>query len=118
MQYEREGTWSQQSNLLGWWCLLGDETVGGDDVPVYAAPGRVVDLVNLPRAFIDVGSAETLRDEAVAYATVLWEAGVQIELHVWPGMFHGSEELVPQAALSKASKTACMAWVIRTLAVS
>ncbi|MEU1873916.1 hypothetical protein [Streptomyces sp. NPDC019793] len=40
-----------------------------------AAPARAADLPALPPAFIDVGSAETLRDEAVAYADRIWRAG-------------------------------------------
>ncbi|MFD6974554.1 alpha/beta hydrolase fold domain-containing protein [Streptomyces sp. NPDC059949] len=34
----------------------------------YAAPARATDLSGLPPAYIEVGSAETFRDEHVAYA--------------------------------------------------
>ena len=54
--------------------LLG-ETRGTPGVSPYAAPARADDLSGLPEAFIDVGSAETLRDEAVAYASRIWQAG-------------------------------------------
>ena len=67
--------------------MLGDRR-GGENVSIYAAPGRASDLSGLPPAFIEVGSADTLRDEGVAYASQLWAAGVQAELHVWPGAFH------------------------------
>ena len=39
------------------------------DVSPYAAPARADDLSGLPPAFIDVGSADTFRDEDVDYAT-------------------------------------------------
>ena len=89
-QYDGAGLWDRQSNLLGWTCLLGERR-GTDDVSIYAAPARATDLSGLPPAFIDVGSAEVFRDEDVAYASALWAAGVQAELHVWPGAFHGSD---------------------------
>ena len=63
--------------------LLGDEC-GGPGVSPYAAPARAADLSGLPPAFIDVGSAETFRDEDVAYASRIWQAGGSAELHVWP----------------------------------
>uniref|UniRef100_UPI000A510757 alpha/beta hydrolase n=1 Tax=Streptomyces niveiscabiei TaxID=164115 RepID=UPI000A510757 len=74
------------------------------------------DLSGLPPAFIDVGSAETFRDEDVAYATRIWQSGGTAELHVWPGGFHGFDGMAPQAALSQAAKGAQVAWLRRLLA--
>ncbi|GHD19850.1 hypothetical protein GCM10007147_11150 [Nocardiopsis kunsanensis] len=51
----------------------------------YAAPARAKDLSGLPPAFLDVGSAETFRDEVVAFTSRVWSAGGHAELHVWPG---------------------------------
>ena len=59
--------WDQAANAFGWTRLLGAAR-GGPDVSPYAAPARATDLSGLPPAFIDVGSAETFRDEDVAYA--------------------------------------------------
>jgi acetyl esterase/lipase len=84
-------------------------------VSPYAAPGRATDLSGLPPAFVDVGSAEVFRDEAVAYADRLWAAGVQAELHVWAGGFHMFHGPAPAAALSVASVAARADWVRRTL---
>ena len=109
-----EGIWDTASNDTGWDALLGDRR-GGDDVSVYAAPARASDLSGLPPAFVDVGSVETFRDEDVAYATALWQAGVQCELHVWPGGFHGFDLMAPQAALSQRSIATRAAWVRRAL---
>lgn len=72
-------------------------------------------MSRLPSAFIDVGSSEVFRDKNVAYASCLWVAGVRAELHVWPGGFHGSDILVPQAALSQLSSKTRLAWIRRTL---
>ncbi|MFE1751182.1 alpha/beta hydrolase fold domain-containing protein [Streptomyces anandii] len=80
------------------------------------APARAEDLSGLPPAFLDVGSAETFRDEVVAYASRIWQAGGAAELHVWPGGFHGFDGFVPQAALSRAARAAQLDWLRRLLA--
>ncbi|MFE7572726.1 alpha/beta hydrolase [Streptomyces sp. NPDC057539] len=111
------GLWDRAANHTGWTALLGDRR-GGPDVSPYAAPARAADLSGLPPAFIDVGSAETFRDEDVTYATRLWQAGGQAELHVWPGGFHGFEGLAPQAAISQDARNAQLKWLRRVLAAT
>jgi acetyl esterase/lipase len=49
--------------------------------PTRRRPGRPT-CSGLPPAFIDVGSAETFRDEAVTYVSRIWQAGGVAELHV------------------------------------
>jgi acetyl esterase/lipase len=109
------GVWDRGANEVGWTALLGASR-GGPDVSPYAAPARATDLSGLPPAFIDVGSAETFRDEDVAYATGIWQAGGQAELHVWPGAFHGFTGMVPDAAISKTATAAQQTWLRRILA--
>ncbi|KUO06517.1 alpha/beta hydrolase [Streptomyces caeruleatus] len=108
------GVWDRTANETGWTALLGDLR-GGPDVPAYAAPARAEDLSGLPPAFLDVGSAETFRDEVVAYASRIWQAGGAAELHVWPGGFHGFDGFAPQAALSQACRAAHVEWLRRLL---
>jgi acetyl esterase/lipase len=103
------------SNETGWTALLGDAR-GGPDVSPYAAPARATDLSGLPPAFIDVGSAETFRDEDVAYASRIWQAGGIAELHVWPGGFHGYAGLAPNAQVSRDTRAAHLQWLRRLLA--
>lgn len=112
LQMEGVGFWDRSSNLAGWTALLG-EARGSDDVSPYAAPARATDLSGLPPTFIDVGSAETFRDEDVAYANGIWQAGGIAELHVWPGGFHGFDGLAPHTALSQAAKAARLDWLRR-----
>ncbi|NEA69047.1 alpha/beta hydrolase [Streptomyces sp. SID12488] len=109
------GVWDRTANDTGWTALLGEQR-GGPDVSPYAAPARATDLSGLPPAFLDVGSAETFRDEVVAYATGLWQAGGAAELHVWPGGFHGFDGFAPQAVLSQACQSAQLEWLRRLLA--
>ncbi|OQD57081.1 esterase [Streptomyces phaeoluteigriseus] len=110
------GIWDRTANETGWTALLGDLR-GGQDVSPYAAPARAEDLSGLPPAFLDVGSAETFRDEVVAYASRIWQAGGVAELHVWPGGFHGFDGFAPQAAVSRAARAAQLDWLRRLLAV-
>lgn len=111
-QMERVGLWDRVSNLTGWDALLGERR-GTPDVPVYAAPARESDLSGLAPAFIDVGSVESLRDEAVEYASRLWRCGGEAELHVWSGAFHSFDEWVPDAIVSRTAHTARVDWLRR-----
>ncbi|MEV7422740.1 alpha/beta hydrolase [Streptomyces sp. NPDC091212] len=109
------GMWDRTANHKGWTALLGGAR-GGPDVSPYAAPARAEDLSGLPPAFIDVGSAETFRDEDVAYAGRLWQAGGRAELHVWPGGFHGFDVMAPQSAIARDARAAQLNWLRRLLA--
>lgn len=79
------GLWDRSSAAVAWQAYLGDR-YGEPDLPPCAAPGRATDLSGLPPTYIDVGSAETFRDENVDYAHRIWRAGGDAELHVWPGL--------------------------------
>ncbi len=109
-----EGVWDRTSNETGWTALLGDGR-GSDDVSPYAAPARADDLSRLPPTFVDVGSVDTFRDEDVDFAVRVWQAGGIAELHVWPGGFHGFDGQLPQAALSRAARSARIEWIRRLL---
>ncbi len=106
------GVWDRAANDTGWTALLGTDR-GGPDVSPYAAPARAIDLSGLPPAFLDVGSAETFRDEDVAYATRIWQAGGRAELHVWPGGFHGFDGFAPDATISREARAARLSWLRR-----
>lgn len=108
------GVWDRTANDTGWTALLGDRR-GGDEVTPYTAPARATDLSGLPPTFLDVGSAETFRDESVAFASRLWAAGGSAELHVWPGGFHAFDSMVPDAELSRAARSVRLPWLQRTL---
>ena len=112
-QYVDEEPWDRGSNIAAWEAVLGSkagsETEG--EVSIYAAPARATDLSGLPPAFIDVGSAEIFRDEGVAYASKLWAAGVQAELHVFPGGFHGFDFMAPKSRLAAQAITLKTEWV-------
>ncbi|MFE7191732.1 alpha/beta hydrolase [Kitasatospora sp. NPDC057541] len=108
-------TWDRTSNATAWRAALG-ELHGAPELPPSAAPARAADLSGLPPAYVEVGSAETFRDEAVAYADGIWRAGGEAELHVWPGAFHGFDTFAPEAALSRDARDARIRWLRRLLA--
>ncbi|HEU4330070.1 MAG TPA: alpha/beta hydrolase [Lapillicoccus sp.] len=113
-QIDGVGVWDRTSNDTGWTALLGDRR-GTDRVSAYAAPARADDLSGLPSTYIDCGSAEVFRDEDVAYASALWAAGTQAELHVWPGGFHACDLIAPDAELCTRMVAAREAWLTRLL---
>jgi acetyl esterase/lipase len=113
-QFVGVGVWDRISNATAWEALLGAEC-GTDSVSPYAAPARAADLSGLPSAFIDCGSTETFRDEDVDYAARLWAAGVQAELHVWPGAFHGFDTFLPNSALAIEARRAREHWLRRLI---
>jgi acetyl esterase/lipase len=117
MQMDGIEFWNRSHNGFGWRSLLGD-LQGGADVPPYAAPARATDLTDLPPAFLDVGSAECLRDEVLDYADRIWQAGGEAELHVWPGAIHAFDRDDPETRISKAAIAARRNWLERLLAAS
>ena len=60
----------------------------------YAAPARAGDLSGLPPAYIATAEFDPNRDEAIDYAQRLLQADVPVELHQWPGTFHGSQAIL------------------------
>lgn len=83
-----EFVWTPEHNVFGWASLLG-RAPGGPDVSPYAAAARATDLARLPPTFISVGALDLFLEEDIDYARRLSRAGVPVELHVYPGAFHG-----------------------------
>jgi acetyl esterase/lipase len=89
------GVWDRAGNIEAWKWYLGD---GKPDQ--YAAPSRAEDLAGLPPTYIDVGTVDLFRDEDIAFAQRLMQAGIPTELHVDHGAYHASEVFAPNAPLS------------------
>lgn len=99
-EFTGEFVWTRESNLFGWSALLG-RAPGGDGVPHHAAPARAESLAGLPPAYISVGALDLFLAEDIDYAGRLAAAGVPVELHVYPGAFHGFN-MMAGAAVSRA----------------
>ncbi len=98
--YTGEYIWTAESNHFGWAALLGQEP-GGAGISPYAAAARAEQLAGLPPAFIAVGTLDLFLEEDIEYARRLTRAGVPIELHVYPGAFHG----FPMAPMAKVAQS-------------
>jgi acetyl esterase/lipase len=107
------GVWTREMNEFGWKSVLGE--LAGAEIPAYISPAVAGDLSGLPTTYIDAGSAEVFRDEDVNYASKIWAASGQAELHIWAGGFHAFDALFPQAMISSAARSARNSWLARIL---
>jgi acetyl esterase/lipase len=105
--------WNQPLAVQSWRAYLG-ELSGRDDIPALAAPSRADDLSGLPSAYVSTAENDPLRDEGIDYAQRLLQAGVSVELHQFPGTFHGSA-LVTTAAISKRAQAESVVVLRRAL---
>ena len=108
--------WNRPAAERSWDAYLGAGRRGGDDVAVYAAPARATDLSGLPPTYISVMQFDPLRDEGIAYAQALLATGIQVELHLFPGTFHGSASIA-HAQVSLREKEEMLAVLARALGV-
>lgn len=115
-QYDGIGAWDRNNNDTAWTAVLGERRFG-DDVAPAVAPARAAELGGLPPAYLEVGAAEVFRDETVDYATRIWAAGGQAELHVWAGAYHGFSGFSPDAIVSRAANEVRDSWLRRILGV-
>ena len=100
--------WTRQKAIVAcdWAFGKNREHVSG-----YTVPSHATDLEGLPPAYVDVGTADLFRDESVGFAAALLKCGVSIELHLWPGCWHGFDLMVPNAAITRRAVAARIEWL-------
>jgi acetyl esterase/lipase len=98
-----EFAWTREDNAFGWSALLGS-SLGKPDVSPYAAAARATDLSELPPAFLSIAALDLLMEEELEYARRLVRAGVPVELHVYPGSYHGFVPMCTNTRVSIAAE--------------
>ena len=97
---DRQETWSQRNFTDTPWATRDNiaeswrHYLGSQPATQYAAPARADDLSGLPPAYVATAEFDPNRDEGMDYARRLLCAGVSVELHQWPGTFHGSQAIL------------------------
>ncbi|MGW3322787.1 alpha/beta hydrolase [Streptomyces virginiae] len=118
---DRQETWSQRNFTDTPWhdrdriSLMWGHYLGSGQATPYAAPARATDLSGLPPAYVAAAEFDPLRDENIDYAVRLMRAGVPVELHQWPGTFHGSQAIT-SAEVSQRQSAALVGALRRALA--
>lgn len=104
--------WNRPNAVMSWRCYLGERPAA---ISPYASPAVAQDLAGLPPAYVSTMEFDPLRDEGIAYALRLLQAGVSVELHQYPGTFHGSG-LFASAAVSRRATAEMLDALVRGLA--
>lgn len=94
-----EFVWNAELNRFGWSALRGDYQLD-DDRRGWFSPTLADDLKGLPPTVILTASLDLFIDENLDYARRLTAAGVEVELHCYPGAIHGFQ-ILPQARVSQ-----------------
>lgn len=93
-----EFVWTRNSNRFGWSAMRGTAPIPQERLHHFA-PALCSNLGGVAPAYIAVGSLDLFLDEDLAYAAQLSSSGVPVEMHVYPGAFHGFE-LMPGARVA------------------
>jgi acetyl esterase len=118
---DRQETWSARHFTDTPWLnrdkltALWRHYLGATPASPYAAAARATDLSGLPAAYIATAEFDPNRDEGITYALRLLQAGVSVDLHQWPGTFHGSLA-IPSAEVSQRQIAELCAALRRALA--
>ena len=95
---------------------LAHAFAGGKDLDDPLISPQRADLSGLPPLLIQVGSEETLLDDAVTLAGRAGAAGVAVTLEVWPDMIHAFPMFFPRVAVSRQATAAAGGFIRRHLA--
>jgi acetyl esterase len=80
--------------------LGGAGVVADDDPRLSPLHGR---LDGLAPAVVVVAEFDPLRDDGLAYAAALAEAGVPVEVRTYPGLIHGFFDMAPHSPAARAA---------------
>ncbi|MFI5777608.1 alpha/beta hydrolase [Nocardia sp. NPDC051570] len=105
--------WNRGIGEWSWSQYLGRGVPGTADVSPYAAPARAENLTDLPPTYLAAMQFDPMRDDQIEFAQRLLQAGINVELHCYPGTYHGS--YLSDAAISRRTRADSMAALRRGL---
>ena len=91
-------SWNTKRNHAAWKLYLSG--VDGEPPP-FAVPARQTDYAGLPPCYSFVGDREPFYCETLAYAEALRQAGVPVQVDVYPSGFHAFDMLLPFRKISR-----------------
>ena len=99
-------SWNHVDNATGWRAYLGDELYDCPDSVVMetASPAQLQSAEGMPPLYIEVGGLDIFAQEDIRYAMNYVEAGIAVELHVYPGLPHSYDSLGAQAEVVQRAK--------------
>lgn len=101
--------WTRAANAFGWQSLLGETFSAPSPI---AAPAFASDLAGYPPTFIAVGGIDLFVAEDIDFAGRLVADGVETELHMYPGAYHGFN-LVASSPIAQRFEADCFAALAR-----
>jgi acetyl esterase/lipase len=104
--------WTGKANCFAWTAFLAN--VDRSEPPPYAVPARARDFIGVPPVFIGVGSIDLFAQEALSVAGRMICDGVSVELHLYPGAYHGFN-LIEDSRAAKAFRRDSYAAIKRNL---
>lgn len=108
-----EFVWNRLSNQFGWGALQG-AYAPTDHRKGWFSPALADDLAGLPPTWIGTGALDLFFDEDLDYAKRLVDAGVPLELHVYPGAPHAFN-LAAESKVAQAFNRDMMGGIARLL---
>ena len=108
-----EFVWTRPSNRYGWGALQGAYQPT-DHRKGWFSPALADDLAGLPPTWIGTGALDLFFDEDLEYAKRLVDAGVPLEMHVYPGAPHAFN-IAAEAKVAQAFNRDMMGGIARLL---
>lgn len=87
--------WNRPQNIEAWNMYLQ-----GQEPDSYASPALAPMVAALPPAVMFTSELDPFRDESILYATRLLQQGISVDLHVYPGAYHGFDMLAPDCSMT------------------
>lgn len=102
MLVEDSTIWGYRQNQTAWnYYLRG---LKPDEIRIpdgYIAPARRESFKGFPKTFTFVGGLEVFRDEVMEMVRKMCRDGVDVDFQIYSGCYHGFEQYVPAAAVSR-----------------